>query len=85
MALGCEALEDRMTPATFKVNATADTTDANPIVTSLREAIIAANAAGGTTQHTIDFDSTFHNKGISLQGELPRSPRTSSSTVRVAP
>jgi CSLREA domain-containing protein len=71
VALRCEALENRCTPATFTVNTTADTVDANPAVTSLREAITAANVEGGTTQHTINFDPAIHNKGIALQSHLP--------------
>lgn len=64
-------MEDRCTPATFTVNVTTDTVDADPNVTSLREAITAANKAGGATQHTIDFAAAIHNKGIALQSALP--------------
>ena len=42
-----EQLEDRTVPSTYWVNTTADTVDSNPNVTSLREAVEAANDTPG--------------------------------------
>jgi CSLREA domain-containing protein len=52
-----EQLEDRLAPAIFSVNALADSVDADPDVTSLREAISAANANPG--DDTITFDPSL--------------------------
>jgi len=64
--LSVEALEDRLVPATLTVNTLADTVDANPSVTSLREAITVANSKGGAD--IINFSVTGT---INLTGVLP--------------
>ena len=54
--LRLEQLEDRLVPSTFTVNTLADTVDSDPAVTSLREAITAANSQAG--DDTINFSVT---------------------------
>jgi CSLREA domain-containing protein len=49
-----ETFENRLLFAVFTVNSTADTVDADPTVTTLREAILASNAAAGAD--TINFN-----------------------------
>src|SRR5262249_41886956 len=61
-----EMLEARLDPATFTVNTLADTVDLNPAVTSLREAITAANSQAG--DDIIKFSVTGT---INLTGALP--------------
>src|SRR4051794_34538736 len=56
LPLRLETLEDRCVPATFTVTTLADTVDANPAVTSLREAITAANSQAG--DDSINFSVT---------------------------
>src|SRR5262249_21647089 len=65
-----EALEDRAVPAqvNLTVNSLADTVDTNPNVTSLREAILAADAGKPSGKFTIDFAVTGT---IDLQSPLP--------------
>src|SRR5205807_8471283 len=55
-----------LVPATFTVNILADTVDINPAVTSLREAITAANSQAG--DDSINFSVTGT---INLTGGLP--------------
>lgn len=57
-----EALEPRIAPAVFLVNSTADMVNDTDNVLTLREAILAANAAGSGT-HTIRFDTNFFTVG----------------------
>lgn len=64
--LRAECVEDRCVPATFTVNTLADTVDADPGVTSLREAIVAANDQAG--DDVIDYGVTGT---INLTGPLP--------------
>jgi CSLREA domain-containing protein len=61
-------LEDRTVPAVFEVNTLADTVDADPAVTSLREAITAANTAAGDDSITFAADLAGT---INLQSALP--------------
>ena len=61
-----EGLEDRCLLATFLVNTLADTLDADQAVTSLREAITAANSQAG--DDIIQFSVTGT---INLTGALP--------------
>src|SRR5262245_55298488 len=61
-----EPLEDRLVPAAFVVNSLADMVDADPATTSLREAILAANAAPDADTIDINVEGT-----ISLGGALP--------------
>ena len=85
LKLRVEQLEDRLVPATFTVNTLADTVDADPAVTSLREAITAANSQPG--DDTIHFSVTGT---INLTGALPdlssniemQGPGAASLTVR---
>jgi uncharacterized delta-60 repeat protein/CSLREA domain-containing protein len=82
---GIEMLEDRLVPATFTVNTLGDTVDDNPAVTSLREAITAANSQAG--DDIINFGVTGT---INLTGALPdlasniqiHGPGAASLTVR---
>jgi CSLREA domain-containing protein len=64
--LAVEPLEDRFAPAVFTVNTLADTEDADPAVTSLREALNAANAQAG--DDILNFSVTGT---INLTGRLP--------------
>jgi CSLREA domain-containing protein len=58
-------------PETFTVNTTADTIDADPLTTSLREAIIAANA-NPATKDIINFSNLFATPQIiALETALP--------------
>ncbi len=61
-----ECLETRTAPAIFTVNTLADTVDADSGVTSLREAITAANTAAGADTVTFSVSGT-----INLTGALP--------------
>src|SRR5262249_17518253 len=65
-----EALADRAVPAqaNLTVNSLADTVDTNPNVTSLREAILAADAGKPSDKFTIGFSVTGT---IDLQSPLP--------------
>ncbi len=80
-----ERLEDRVVPATFTVNTLADTVDVNSAVTSLRDAITAANSQAG--DDIINFSVTGT---INLTGALPdlssniqiQGPGAASLTVR---
>src|SRR5262249_45424778 len=86
-----EALEDRAVPAqvSLTVNSLADTVDTNPNVTSLREAILAADAGSPSDKFTIGFAVTGT---IDLQSPLPdlnntiaiQGPGASSLTVERA-
>ena len=60
-----EVLEDRLAPAVFMVNTLADTVDTDPAVTSLRDAITAADTQGG--DDIINFSVTGT---INLTGRL---------------
>src|SRR4051794_40946036 len=64
--LRLEALEDRCVPATFMVNTLTDTVDADPAVTSLREAITDADGQAGDDIITFNVTGT-----INLTGALP--------------
>ena len=63
-----EALEERAVPATFTVNTLADTIDNNPNVTSLREAVRAANARVGADE--IEFASNLEGAIILSAGRI---------------
>src|SRR5260221_6240369 len=65
-ALFLEPLEERRVLATFTVNTLADTVDADPAITSLREAIISANSQAG--DDIINFSITGV---INLDSALP--------------
>src|SRR5262249_29149831 len=70
--LRCEPLEDRRMLALVTVTTLADTTDANDGVISLREAIVATNAAPGAD--TIDFAPALTANGpatITWNSALP--------------
>ncbi len=60
-SLRYEPLEDRRLLAVLTVTTTADTTDANDGLTSLREAIVATNALSGAD--TINFDPALTANG----------------------
>jgi CSLREA domain-containing protein len=80
-----EQLEGRLVLSTFTVNTLADTVDADPAVTSLRDAITNANSQGG--DNNINFSVTGT---INLTGALPdlssniqiQGPGAASLTVR---
>src|SRR3954454_9091896 len=63
-----EALEERAVPATFTVNTLADTIDNNPNITSLREAVRAANARTGADD--IEFASNLEGAIILSAGRI---------------
>ncbi len=67
--LRLEPLEDRTVPATFVVNTLGDTVDSDPNITSLREALTAANSNSDLDR--IEFHSSLAENTISLtQGQL---------------
>ncbi|MCI0684641.1 MAG: CSLREA domain-containing protein [Gemmataceae bacterium] len=63
-----DVLEDRVVPALFVVNTLADIVDSNTAVTSLREAILGANAAVGADQ--IEFASGLTGQITLTTGQL---------------
>lgn len=67
-----EQCEDRVVPANVIVNVTTltDVVNANDGVTSLREAVIEANANVPTTQHRITFSKTLLGGAITLDPQL---------------
>src|SRR5262245_6237126 len=66
--LGLEVLEDRAVPAVFTVNTLADTIDNNPNVTSLREAVRAANARAGADE--VQFAPKLEGAVILTSGRI---------------
>lgn len=77
--LGLEVLEDRAVPAVFTVNTLADTIDNNPNVTSLREAVRAANARDGADE--VQFATKLEGAVILTSGRI----RITSPLIIAAP
>src|SRR5947209_11814469 len=73
-----EILEDRLAPATIVVNTAADTVDADPNVTSLREAINQSNASVGD-RDVISFN--IPGAGVHTISPKPALPMISDPVV----
>ncbi len=69
-SLGCESLEQRHLLTTFTVNALGDVLDPGDGVTTLREAVNQANAAGGADEINFDPDVISGSFILLTEGEI---------------